>query len=177
MHLSIVIVNEYAEQVAQNLGGKYFPASLDWWEKVRKINGIVKSVKLHGESGEVDHEQIKKKILEIQTLLENYILEQICNWDKTGLYFQSIPNATYTAPNEVRKCTRGTKALKAKDCVTLLTCTNVTGTHQIPVAMIDKAEKPHCFKAKPCPLPYKTKKNAYTYRWQLNSKCVMAAAD
>ncbi len=110
------IVKEYAEQVAQNLGGKDFRASSGWWEKVRKRNGIGKSVKLHGEAGEVDCEQIKKKILEIQTLLEKYDPEQIYNWDETGLYFRSIPNATYTAPNEVRKRTRGTKAQKFSKC-------------------------------------------------------------
>ena len=75
--------------------------------------------------------------------------------------FRLLPNATYTAPNEVRKRTRGTKAQKAKDRVTLITCTNATGTHKIPLVMIGKAENPRCFRAKPCPLPYKAQKNAW----------------
>ncbi len=97
--------------------------------KVRKRNGIGKSVKLHGE---VDHEHIKEKICEIQALLEKYNPEQIYNWDETGLYFRSIPNATYTAPYEVRKRTHGTKAQKAKDRATLITCTNATGPQNTP---------------------------------------------
>ena len=70
--------------------GKSFRPSSGWWENVRKRNGIGKSVKLHGEAGEVDHEQIKK-ILEIQMFLEKYNPEQIYNWDETGLYFRSYP--------------------------------------------------------------------------------------
>ncbi len=45
--------------------------------------------------------------------------------------------------------------------MTLITCTNATGTHKIPLAMIGKAEHPRCFRAKSCPLPYKAQKNAW----------------
>ena len=34
-----------------------------------------KSVRLHGEAGEIDHEQIKEKIDEIRKELESYDLE------------------------------------------------------------------------------------------------------
>ena len=111
-----------------------------WWEKVRKRNGIDKSVRLHGE---VDRDKIKEKILEIQKALEECDPEYVYNWDETGLYFRLIPSATYTARNEAWKRTHGTKAQKAKDCVTLVTCTNATGTHKLPLAMIGKAAKKH----------------------------------
>ena len=71
---------------------------------LRKRN-IGKSVELYGE-------QIQKRIIEIQNLLEKYKY----NWDETGLYFRLLPNATYTAPKEVRKYTRGIKVQKAKKC-------------------------------------------------------------
>lgn len=51
-----------AEEVAKSLGETKFKASSGWWEKIRKRNGIGKSVHLHGEAGEVDHDQIKDKI-------------------------------------------------------------------------------------------------------------------
>ena len=85
----------------------------------------------------------------------------IYNWDETGLYFRLIPNATYSAQNEVRRRTRGTKAQKAKNRVTLITCTNVMVTHKIPLTMIGKVENPRCFRNKPCPLPYKAQKNVW----------------
>ena len=51
----------------------------------------------------------------------------------------------------------------------LITCTNATGTHKIPLAMIGKAmigkaENPRCFRTKQCPLPYKAQKNAWNDR-------------
>ena len=68
-----------AEEGAKSLGETNFKASSGWWEKVRKRNGIGKSVPLHGEAGEVDHEQIKEKIDEIRRDLESYDLENIYN--------------------------------------------------------------------------------------------------
>ena len=105
--ISLSIIREYAEQVAISLGEKDFQASSGWWEK---RNCIGKSVRLHSETGEVDHDKIKEKILEIQKVLEEHDPEYIYNCDETGLYFRLIPNTTYTARNKARKCTRGTKA-------------------------------------------------------------------
>ncbi len=81
--VTLSIVKEYAEQVAQTLGEKDFRASSGWWEKLRKRNNIGKSVRLHGEAGEVDHEKIKERILAIQNILEKYNPEhkQVCILD------------------------------------------------------------------------------------------------
>ncbi len=115
-------------------------------------------VRLHGEAGGVNPEEIKDKIQEIKKILEEYDPELVYNWDETGLYFRLIPSATYTAPNEQRRRVRGTKAKKAKDRVTLITCTNATGTHKIPLAMIGKAANPRCFRSCQSPLPYNSQK-------------------
>ena len=66
--VTLSIVKECAEQVAKTLGEKDFRASSGWWEKLMKRNNIGRSVRLHGEAGEVDHEQIKERILEIQKI-------------------------------------------------------------------------------------------------------------
>ena len=151
MPVSLSIVKEYAEQVAKSLGEHSFKASNGWWQKLMKRNSIGKSVRLHGEAGDVNPEDIKERIQEIKKMLEEHDPELIYNWDETGLYFRLIPNATYTAPNEKRRHTRGTKAQKAKDRVTLITCTNATGTHKIPLAMIGKAAKPRLLSNLPIP--------------------------
>ncbi len=112
---------------------------------MRKRNSIGKSIRLHGEAaGEIDHQQIKERMDEIRQDLEKYDPENIYNWDETGLYFKLIPHSTYTAPNEERRQVRGTKSQKEKDRVTLITCTNATGTHKIPLAMIGKAKVAVC---------------------------------
>lgn len=159
--ISFSIIKAKAEDVAKSLGEADFKASSGWWEKVRRRNGIRKSARLHGEAGEVDHEQIKNRIEEIRKELEKYDPENIYNWDETGLYFKLIPHSTYTAPTEKRKQIRGTKAQKAKDRVALTTCTNATGTHKIPLAMIGKAAKPWCFRAHQSPIPYNNQANAW----------------
>lgn len=41
---------------------------------------------------------------------------------------------------------RGTKLMKANDHVTLYVTTNATGTDTVPLTMIDKRQKPRCFK-------------------------------
>ena len=51
----------------------------------------------------MDHEKIKEKIDEIRRDLENYDLENIYNWEETGLYFKLIPHSTYTEQNEARR--------------------------------------------------------------------------
>ena len=101
--ISFSIIKAKAEEMAKSLGETNFKVSSGWWAKVRKRNGIGKSVRLHGEAGEVDHEQIKSKIDEIRKDLESYDPENIYNWDETGLYFKLIPYSTYTARNEERR--------------------------------------------------------------------------
>jgi hypothetical protein len=58
---SFRMIKAKAEEVAKSLGETNFKASSGCWEKVRKRNGIGKSVHLHGETGEVDCKQIKEK--------------------------------------------------------------------------------------------------------------------
>ena len=158
MSVSLSIVKEYAEQVAKSLDEHAFKASNGWWQKLMKRNNIGKSVRLHGKAGDVNPEEVRERIQEIKKILEEHDPDFVYNWDETGLYFRLIPSATYTAPNEQRQRVRGTKAQKAKDCVTLITCTNATGTHKIPLAMIGKAANPHCFRSCPSPLPYNSQK-------------------
>ena len=70
--VSFSTIKAKAEEMAKSLGETNLKASSEWWEKVRKQNGFGKSVCLHGEAGEVDHEQIKSKIDEIRKDLESY---------------------------------------------------------------------------------------------------------
>ncbi len=93
--ISFGIIKAKAEEVAKNLGETNFKASSGWWEKVRKRNSIGKSIRLHGEAGEIDHQQIKERMDEIRRDLEKYDPENIYNWDETGLYFKLIPHSSH----------------------------------------------------------------------------------
>ena len=68
--------------------------------------------------------------------LEGYKLEIIFNMDETGLFLRAMPVRTYLATVENRKTVRGTKALKAKDRVTLIICVNASGINLIIYIML-----------------------------------------
>lgn len=56
---------------------------------------------------------------------------------------------------------KGTKAMKAKERLTLVLCCNATGSCKIPPLLIGTAKKPHCFRNGPCPLPYTNQQRAW----------------
>jgi len=94
--------------------------------------------------------------------LSAYEPDQIYNMDETGLFFRCLPNRAYVTSGRRRRA-RETKAMKAKDRVTLVLACNATGTHKVPVAIIGTAEVPLCFKRPRslCPLPYFNQKTAW----------------
>lgn len=85
-----------------------------------------------------------------------------------GLFYRCLPNRSYGVDKrDARQNRRGTKAMKAKDRLTLVLCVNATGTIKIPPLLIGTAKKPHCFrndrngKPRECPLPYTHQKKAW----------------
>ena len=75
-----------------------------------------------------------------RALLEDYIekeeltLDQVYNCDETGLYFRLLPKKTLSSASE--KSAPGMKT--PKDRVTLMACSNATGTHKLPLLVIGK---------------------------------------
>ncbi|XP_065650735.1 tigger transposable element-derived protein 6-like [Hydra vulgaris] len=62
-------------------------------------------------------------------------------------------------PTESLVTTRGKK--KSKERVTLVVCSNATGSHKIPCSMIGKAARPACIVGRTWPIPYFYQKNAW----------------
>jgi len=71
--------------------------------------------------------------------------DRIYNMNETGLLYRCLPSRSYV-PRKDRRRARGTKAMRHMDRVTLVLCTNATGIHKLPVAMIGEAAKPLCFR-------------------------------
>ncbi|EFX67751.1 hypothetical protein DAPPUDRAFT_63746, partial [Daphnia pulex] len=89
----------------------------------------------------------------------------IFNMDETGLFFRALPTRTYVCREEgQRKTVRGTKALRAKDRLTLVLCANATGTCKIDPLLVGSAKNPHCFRDQQSPVPYVNLKNAWVDR-------------
>jgi len=80
----------------------------------------------------------------ISRKLEAYPPERRYNMDETGLLYRCLPSCSY-APQRDRRHERGTKAMRHMDRVTLVLCTNATGTHKLPVAIVGKPVRPLCF--------------------------------
>ena len=51
-----------------------------------------------------------------------------------------------------------------KHRITLITCTNATGRHKLPLARIGKAAKLRCFRVNSSPIPYNNQPNAWNDR-------------
>ena len=76
----------------------------------------------------------------LPSILTGHELEDIYNVDETGLFYWTIPSKSLTVKTVACK---GGKL--AKDRVIFLFCGNVVGNKEPPL-MIEKSERPSCFK-------------------------------
>ena len=73
---------------------------------------------------------------------EGLSLDQIFNFDKTGLYYRLLPERTLATA--FAKTADGRK--RSKDRVTLGACSNASGSVKLPLFMIGKSSHPRCLK-------------------------------
>ena len=91
---------------------------------------------------------------------KNLIPEQIYNADETGLLWKGLPQRTLVSFCE----TSAPGFKKAKDRLTVLGCTNASGTHKLKPVLTGKSAKPRCFKhvnMDALPVIYKSQRNAW----------------
>ena len=91
---------------------------------------------------------------------------------KLEFFYKAIPSRTYLISDESKVSAQGTKQLKAKDRLTVIVCTNASGTCKIPPAVIGKAKKPRCFRRNPPQLPYYSQASAWNDSVLFN-KCMV----
>lgn len=72
---------------------------------------------------------------------EGYSRDQLFNADETGLWWRLTPTSSLNSGG-----TRSSNFKKAKDRVTMMACSNASGTFRLPLVMINKSSKPRCFK-------------------------------
>lgn len=84
---------------------------------------------------------------------ENLLSEQIFNADESGLYWKCLPSKTLAFQKE--KSVPGHKS--SNERLTIMTCSNVTGSKKLRLVVIGKAKKPQSIKgneAKNLPVHY-----------------------
>lgn len=155
--LSGPIVQEKARSYAAEIGVVGFQASNGWLTKFMKRNSF-SFKKVCGESADVDTSiSLNYQANILPQLLTDYEANDVFNIDETALFYQCLPDKTYTYKNE--KCYGGKNS---KVRLTILVGSNMSGTEKLPLYVIGKSAKPRCFKnVKSLPVIYKNNKRAW----------------
>jgi len=108
----------------------------------------------------MNQEVVNNWIEGLKATLEGYALEDVFNWDETGLFWKGLPNRTLVVQEDKSK---GGKL--AKECVTVLLCCSASGEKLKPL-LIGRSQMPRCFNGKlPVNVIWKANKKA----WMLTS--------
>lgn len=127
-------------------------------DQIRKRFGI-RLLKQCGEKLSSDSQAVEpfKRKLQ-QVIMENNIpKDAIFNADETGIFWKALPDKTYVHSGE--RCAPGRKM--SKERVTVLVCSNASGSKKIKPLLIGKAQKPRAFRNKTLPVDYVHSKNAW----------------
>lgn len=144
------------QQIMEN--DKLFSASDGWFTGFKDRYQIrLKSVS--GELLSSDFEAIEPFKLDLDQKIKELKLskDQIYNADETALFWRMLPEKTYVSANE--KCITGRK--KAKERITVLLCSNASGSHKLKPLVVGKAKNPRAFKGRSVPVHYRNSSSAW----------------
>ena len=120
-----------------------FKGSTGWLTRFNQRHGI-KNVKLRGEILSSNMSAVEPFCEELKEVCikEGYSRHQIFNADETGLWWRMTPSCSLNSSG----ITRAANFKKAKDRITILGCSNASGTFRLPLVFINKSARPRCFK-------------------------------
>ncbi|XP_056636254.1 jerky protein homolog-like [Diorhabda sublineata] len=120
-----------------------FGASQGWLFRFKNRHGI-RQLDIQGESLSGDLTAATVCNEEFGSLISKLNLspDQIYNADESGLFWKMLPSKTLAAQCE--KSAPGHKS--SKERLTVMTCSNASGTHKLKLTVIGKAKKPRSFK-------------------------------
>ena len=157
--LSGPMLKEKAEDLAKKLGNPSFVATEGWLSRW-KARHQIKYKRGHGEKGSADTQSAEEWISSVLPgLLEKYRPNDVYNADETGLYYRATPDGSLCYCRE--KLSGSKKALQR---ITVLCCSNMTGTDKRKLLVIGKSVKPRCFKnidVGSLPVTYRANQNAW----------------
>lgn len=161
--ISSSLVCETALKMNEKLGGpKDFKASTGWLQKFKFRHGIRDLLKLQKESLlPTDSSDVKKfkKTLRLFVEKEGLSQDDVYNADETGLNWKALPKTSFVSYQE---SVEALDSIIYKERVTVMACTNSSGTHKLPILVIEKEKKLQCFKnITSLPVTYAAQKRAW----------------
>ena len=155
--LSGPMIKEKANKLACEMGID-FVATNGWFYRFKTRRGLCfKSIS--GEAASVTPEMLSDwKNKTLPDILSRYSASEIYNVDESGLFYQCLPNNTFTLPAE--KASRGMK--ESKQRLTMLIGANMSGEDKLDPLIIGKSANPCCFRGiRHIPLPYLSNTKAW----------------
>lgn len=151
------VLKVQAEKFAANLGYLDFVCCNGWLDRFKNRHQIVFS-KISGEANSVDTSIVSSWVNDKWQLIKSgYNEEDIFNADETGLFYKLSPDKTFKFKGE--KCIGGKQS---KVRLTVLLCSNSTGTEKRKLLVIGKSRKPRCFSnVKKLPVDYEANSKAW----------------
>jgi len=111
--------------------------SVGWAQKFRQRHGIKRRVR-HGEAGSIP-EEAAIEMEAVVTLCRQYQDDDIYNMDETGLFWRQAPSSGLST-------TEGPGVKKDKSRISLVVCSNASGTDKVPLWVIGHAKSPRAFR-------------------------------
>lgn len=138
-----------------------FKAGTGWLKRFKDRHGI-RALSVQGEALSAATDTIEGFKQKLKLIMEDkgITLNQLFNCDETGLYWRLKPDKSLVLARE--KEAKGFK--KPKDRVTLMACSNSTGSIKLPLVFIHKSAKPRCFRQMDMsmlPVDYYSQKNSW----------------
>lgn len=138
------IVAAKAKQFFEMLGLEgTFDASSGWLTRFKQRHGI-REIGLHGEKLSGDKQAAENFKTDFEQFLqsEGISYEQVYNADESGLLWKCLPTRTLAFESE--RQAPGHKS--SKERITIMTCSNATGSQKLKLVVIGKSKKPRSFK-------------------------------